>query len=571
MTILELVRFYSLRSFTQYAPFTYKCLPARRTTADWWTVTFGGPADDSNLTTNIGSILEPPNIFYSQVYSIADTIAQNRSFFWDSANQILYLHIDQNTLPVVESFASGITFGYTDSNVIYIDNVLYEPLLKSIPSLAQQADLAEYKQMAFINGELVLDNTGGHFDSILEDSIYGNDAFIYQLDTQPDIIDYPRSALKQLASLYVEDYQHSIEEFSITVQDQRKSHNANLLLQSFYDGNPVPVIYGPITSVPAKMIDDTLIPVSFRVATELTSLGTIECEGDFGWQAVTPISYDLANGTFLLSATFARSPGNGLGEDTGSVLPCRVRNCIGIPNSSVLDVIKHINSSVLGIEYNASNYDLSAWASASALLCPVGVVFNQQQEVYKAIATLQNGANLGFRYEISPEGLRSVRIDDWQRSIDHTVFWEDIKDNLTLRTVTDSTLIAAVVAVDYLHDYTEDAWTRYVNNRLYDEVLLKYRQGPTLTIEALMLTEAFAQQRSEFALERYASIPRRVAVMLHGKEWYGVQIYDMLAIELAIPGRPYLGWWEAQVISIDPDFDELSNKIEAVLVRRVQT
>ncbi|MDD3388320.1 MAG: hypothetical protein PHU58_07635, partial [Prevotella sp.] len=494
---------------------------------------------------------------------------QNRSFYWDDANQILYIHIDINTLPVVSSFSSGYTFGYTDSNVIYIDNVLYEPLLKSIPSIAQQADLAEYKQMAFINGELVLDNTGGHFDAILEDSIYGNDAFIYELDAQPNIIDYPRSALKQLASLYVEDYQHSIEEFSITVQDQRKAHNANLLQEFFEDGNPVPLMYGPIRSVSAKVIDDTQIPVMFRVATELTALGTIECEGDFGWQAVTPISYDLANGTFLLSATYARSPGNSLGEDTGSVLPCRVRNCVGIPNNSVLDVIKHINSSVLDIEYNASNYNLSAWASASALLCPVGVVFNQQQEVYKAIATLQNGANLGFRYEITPDGLRSVRIDDWARPVDYTVFWDDIKDNLTLKAVTDSTLIAAVVAVDYLHDYAEDAWTRYVNDRLYDEVLLKYRQAPTLTIEALMLTEAFAEQRSEFALERYSSIPRKIQIQLHGRDYYGVQIYDMLAIELSIPGRPYLGWWEAQVISIDPDFDELSNAIEAVLVRRI--
>ena len=77
----------------------------------------------------------------------------------------------------------------------------------------------------------------------------------------------------------------------------------------------------------------------------------------------------LATGTFLLSATYARSPGNGLGEDTREpVLPCRVRNCTGIVNDSVLDVIKHINNSVLGTEYNASNYDTVAWEAAEAAL-----------------------------------------------------------------------------------------------------------------------------------------------------------------------------------------------------------
>ena len=54
-------------------------------------------------------------------------------------------------------------------------------------------------------------------------------------------------------------------------------------------------MYGPIKAITAKMIDDTLIPVRFRVAESLTALGIIECEGDFGWQAVTPISYDLGN------------------------------------------------------------------------------------------------------------------------------------------------------------------------------------------------------------------------------------------------------------------------------------
>ena len=108
--------------------------------------------------------------------------------------------------------------------------------------------------MAFINGELVFDNTGGVFDAILEDSIY--DVLIYYLDAKKGLIDYERSELVPLTSLYVENYEHSIEEFTASVQDQRKAHNTDLL-QTFYEDNPVPIIYGPIKAITAKMIDDT--------------------------------------------------------------------------------------------------------------------------------------------------------------------------------------------------------------------------------------------------------------------------------------------------------------------------
>ena len=53
--------------------------------------------------------------------------------------------MSQNIIPSVDSFLSGVTSGFTDRGVAYIDDVAYLPLLDGIPSLAQQADLKEYE------------------------------------------------------------------------------------------------------------------------------------------------------------------------------------------------------------------------------------------------------------------------------------------------------------------------------------------------------------------------------------------------------------------------------------------
>ena len=571
MTITEIIRFYALRTFTPYSAFVYKCLPARRTTADWWTVTFGGPADDSDAVLNIGSMLELPNTFYSSVNSIADAQSQNKSFYWDAGNQILYVHIDQSTLPVKESFSNGATFGYTDSDVIYIDGIEYLPLLQSVPSLSRQADLASYDQMAFISGAMQFDNTGGAFDSVINDDIYGNDVFVYYLDAVIGVNDYTHNDLVPISSLYIEDYDFDLETFTLNVQDQRKSHNSDILSEFYNDdeSSPVPLLYGPIEAIePTQTSDDSVVAVSYRVGTILTALGTIECEGDYGWQETTPISYDLATGTFVLSATYARAPGNGLGETDGAILPCRVRNCVGIANTSALDIIKHINDSVLGVPYTASNYDIDAWDAASALVAPIGIAFTDQMAVYDAITMIQNGCNIGFRYEVDATGLRTIKIDDWEAEPTRVVTRFDIKDNLTFKVSTDSSLIAAKVAVNYKHNLVEDTYTSYVDDSQYDNVLLKYRQVPTLSIDTYLLTEAPAIQRAEFALERYSSIIRTAEVTLHGKQWYDLAIYDIIELELSSDSRLYFGTWIAQVISVDPQFESLSTKISAILIRR---
>lgn len=569
MTILEIARYYTLRPFTPYAPFVVMSYPARRSTASWWTDTFGALGDDSALEINISAIIENPNVNYTRANSLPDCLAQSASFFWDSVEQILYIHLSIDTLPSVDSFASGVTSGFTDRGVAYIDDILYKPLLKSIPSLAQQADLKEYDQMAFIAGAIELINNGGQFDDIIDDAIHGNDVFLYYMQSDPSRFRYTRDELIQLANLYVENYTFSLSEFLIDVQDKRKSMNAKLLsLDS--EGKPIPILYGQIAGAKASVADDSGVSVTYKLAPHMTDLGTVQCLGDFGWANVSPISYDLDAGTFTVSAVYARSPGNGLGEDTGSVLECRLLNPVGIANASAADVIKDMNQRILGIEYTSSNYDQVNWAIAETLLSPIGVLFTSQMEVYKAISDIQNSCNLGFRYDIGADGKRRIIFDDWTAEPIGNIFWADIKDNLTLTVKSDSTLLAAVVTAKYAHDYHADTWLTFTDDSKSEQVTTLYRQTPSMEIDTYLTSEAEAQQRAEFAAGRFSRVFATAEITLHGSQWYGLRIYDIITLELKTDRRAYFGRWKAQIIAVDPALDELTTKISAVLIERTE-
>lgn len=568
MTIIELARYYNLRSFTPYAPFVVQCYPARRTTAEWWTDTFGAEGDDSAIELNVSAITQKPNLSYMRANTLNDCLLQPRSFFWNTGTQVLYIHIDQNIIPEQSSFISGFTSGFTNRGVAYIDDVLYKPLLKAIPSLAQQAELDQYDLMAFIAGQVEFINSGGQFDDIIDDAIHGNDVFLYYLESDTSRFKYSRSELVQIANLYVENYTFSLAQFLLDVQDKRKAMNAKLL-QLGTDGKPMPLLYGQIKAAKASVADDTGVPVVYKLAPNMTSLGTVQCLGDYGWTTAPTISYDLEAGTFTVSAIYARSPGNGLGEDTGSVLECRLINPVGIVNASATDVIKDMNLRLLGIEYTSSNYDFANWVIAESLLAPIGVMFTSQKEIYAAIAEIQNSCNLGFRYDIGPDGLRRIIFDDWEKEAIASVAWDQIKDNLTLTVKSDSTLLAGTIVAKYGHDYYEDTWETFTDDSKLEQVIALYRQSTTMEIPTYLVSESAATQRAAFAASRFSKVFSTAEVTLQGAEWYALRIYDIITLELKTERRAYFGTWKAQIIAVDPALDALTTKISAVLIERI--
>jgi hypothetical protein len=571
--------FYPYESFVYAVQFTYPGF------ASFWTTTFGAPDEAQNISYFINSFTEDLFNEYAQTDSVSNCVDNEKTFFWDSDSGILYVHFIHTTNTSGEvALLYGQAFGYSNKNLIYVDGVCYEPLLVSIPSIAQQQDLFQYDLLAFINGNIELINTEGVLDFFIDEDFYGTYVRLYF--AEDSFSDYTRSDLTSLAAFYIEDFSFSLSKIIVAVQDIRKSQNKSVPDETFlvadypdiedkYKNNIIPLIYGQprySTAIPVDGGDSG--DVTFRQALTLTSLGTVQTYQDEIWTTVTPTSTDLTTGSFTLAYADCRKGG----ATGGAVLSCRVADSVGIAVTYASDIIKDLNERFLNIEYNTGNYDITEWEAEEVSLSPIAIVFNKQIKLYESIKQVQSSANVGFRYEVNATGKRTIRIDDNDRAQAGIVSNVDIKDSLDLTVDSNSDLLAAIIKVKYDKDFNSNRFLSYTDDSNSETVRIKYRQEPTIETEILCLEEADAIEKATWIAERTTTIPRILSVTLQGTDWFSLRIYDIFKIEITpsfvdldletITGREYFGVWKCKVLSVSPDFVNNTNTVGFLLVEK---
>lgn len=590
MIIAELSLYKNSLPFVNHSPFVVKQLPARRTTAAYWTDIFLAQADNDTSTIFINSAIERPAFTYTKTNSLSACEVLPSSFYWDNANQILYIHHTHSIFPTADIFSIGQSYLVNDREMIYIDDISCDPVLKSVPNISQKADLVKYDKLAFVSGSVVFDNTQGYFDQIITSNIYGNDLTIYYADSSETVT---RDDMAPLANFYVEDYDFSKYDLTIKVQDKRKAQNARILSSSTYI-EYVPLVYGKVRY--CKAIPDEAEGVSgnvtYRVGVTMTDFGDCQVKIDDKWINRAFNTTDLVNGRFTLTAALGRQNG----ASDGAPLPCRLYNAIGIENDTVLDVIDDLNYRTLQVPYNSNFYNTEEWEAAAAILKTVGIVFDGNVELSEAIRILQNGNVAGFRYEIGADGRRTARVDDWNRVTTRLVPIATsegvyittetgakiyatlpmnpikslcIKDNSSLKVSTDSKTFAASVKIKYAADYNENTYLSTTNTDFQETAFNEYRQNPQLDFETQLTTLTDAQARAAWSAERLSKIRGVLTCEILGQEYYDLRIYDMLDIDLSNDVREYFGRWKCQIIGINPKFDGLTNAISTVLTERI--
>jgi len=589
MILAELAQYNDFTIAINQAPFTYKTFPASYIQADYWTNTFGCPDESITIQKYISSFVRRSLIFYSMMISLLDCIAQETSFFWNQVSEILYFHYEHDQCWWTDYYEYGTQLGFSDKDVVYIDNIKYRPLLKSVLSIAQQQDLVNYDKLSTITGDVIIQNREGILDELITANVYGNDFRLYYLDEIPDQYNYTRTDLISLASLFVDDYDFSLIEITARLQDKRLSQNIKIPTDVFtladypdidekYIGKIIPLIYGLIKSSIGIPIDGDAgsgNDVTFRQGLLLTSLGTVQVKIEDVWTIKTPTASDLTVGEFTLAEADGRNA-------SGAPYECRILGSVGIENTYASDIILDLNNRFLNVPYIDSSYNRTEWAMEEIQLTTIGIIFDKSIELFEAIRIIQAQSNVGFRYEILPDGRRTIRIDDDERTpaYEH-IPKELILNNNSLPISTDRDLLAAKVNVNYAYDYFDEYFQQVENDDYYADVIKNYRQYPTMEIETALTTQAHAEARALWNAERFHDIPKIIKLILMGKEFFTLRIYDILEnVEItrmmidAANGfildneREYYGIWDIQILSIDPDFQKLTNKITARLIEK---
>jgi len=505
-------------------------------------------------------------------------------FFWDDATKLLYVWLAGGDPPDAHQLTIGRLQGFTDRDVVYIDDLLYLPLVVAVPNITVKQDLSGYDKPAFISGTVELNNVGGDLDYLVDESVFGNDLSVANLD-DADVVEgnASRADLQYLGAFYVEEPALGLRSVRLGVKDLRAAENVSVPGATFNQtdypdleddrvGDPIRLIYGAVREAIAIPLSGGLSSgaVDYKVAQEMTDLGDVYTLQDDVWTAVVPTASDDAAGEFTLAEADARNASGGLYE-------CKVVDCVGIAVTYAPDVIKDLFSRLRGIEYDASAYDTDEWEAEEVRLATIGVVFDEETTLFAAIQKVQNGASAGFRFEFLSDGRRTIRVDDWRRmeiAAAENVVFEDL---LQLRVEMNADLLAAVFDVGYQRSWQSGKSRHLVDESAADQVLQKYRQRPRRAVETLLTSEPDAQLRADYEVERFATVHGTCRVGLMGAEYMALRIYDMLVAEIgaavfdrdygtAEGARPLFGVQRCQVVGLLPDYRQRIMRVDLLLI-----
>src|SRR5690606_21113015 len=354
------------------------------------------------------------------------------------------------------------------------------PLVESVPSIAQQQDLVNYDKLSLITGSVTMRNAinsdgSGMLDFLITENVYGNRLNILSIDDTEDVFEYENSDLVNRGSFSIDDYDISTSKVDIRIKDLRESGRVSAPKEVFTVADypnidddlvntVIPMLYGDVREIPLICVDGKLTSgnVTYRAALSLTNAGDVYVKDGDNWTLVTPDSVALSTGTIVLLEADAR--------DGDNPREAKLVNCSGIPNTYASDVIIDVNDRFLGLSESSANYDLDEWTAEKVYLSPIGLYINSPTNVLDIITKIQNGANVGFRYEINASGLRTIRIDREDRDAVLHVPNVDIVDRNVLSVSTDSETLAAIVRVKHSLSYVSDKYIHLVDDSLSDTV-----------------------------------------------------------------------------------------------------
>jgi hypothetical protein len=584
--------------FANVAPFVYATMPGGFQLADYW-VTIFGAADESNTKIiRVTSFTRASVNNYTSVSSLASCLTFEKSFYFDFTNQILYVHFEHDQNPLTDNYQYTVISGFNDSKgLIYIDNIEYLPLIKSIPSIAQQASIIGYDQQAYVDGSVVLENAKGIMDFLIIEKVYGNDASLFYLDdddivtdgkiksasstidiqiqkslTAPEtiqtvlentnayqaVLEDP-NVLIPLASFYIEKRDFTLQDVTISVQDKRKAENPTIpsdtYLSSVYPdmhdsfvGKPIPVHYGAIRELHCTPLNSEAVgDVDFKAGELLTSFGTIQVSIDDIWtNTTTHTSLDLPTATFTLATAEAR-------DTSGAVRKCKLVSPIGEVVTYASDVIKALNLKYLGIPFVSSFYDLTEWGIEEAKLETIGISIDKERPLSDWIKDIQGGANIGFRYEITPDGHRTIRARENTRASSAFIPIVSIFNNDTLPIEDDPESVFGEVKVKYSKSYESGRTLSVLDDTYRADVIANYKQYNRLTVDTFLTSSAHAAARALNDSLDFSVMRPNATIIAVGSDMLSFKIYEVITVELEKTDRTYFGTVDALILGIDPD------------------
>jgi len=197
---------------------------------------------------------------YAKKTNLADCISTEKSWYYDTANRIFYVHADDGKEPQIFGIVIGITMGLSNQAKYYND-LYYEPRINGIMSIDKSKDSLYFGMISFDGGSIQCSNEDGFFDGITSYVLFGQPVrILFGGD------DLAYSDFSKVFTGYIEDLNLSYDEMNISIIDDRKKFSKQLPVNKFDKttypnlsdddiGKAVPLGYGEIYHAPVTCIN----------------------------------------------------------------------------------------------------------------------------------------------------------------------------------------------------------------------------------------------------------------------------------------------------------------------------
>lgn len=546
--------------------------------------------------TNILGVTRLPDEPYDQQNSYED-VASNMSSWWFDYTmsrtpgvQVLYIHVEHDLNPMFlqefQVFSHNTSAGVSSIKHISVDSAfLYDPDILQAPQISAEQTLQDYDRPSLLNARIVIANTRGQWNFLNDTKIINNPVQVLFIDDQPGQNAYTSSDVVPIQSATIGEYEITPEQVSIELIDPNNEGAVGVPVDVFsiadypdieedLIGEPIPLAYGALREIPLICVNGTKTTsdVVYKAARSLTSVGDVYVRiGDI-WVQKTSSSSDAATATVTLSAANAR--------DSGSPLEAKLVGPVGELDTAATaaDVIIDLNETALGLDFTGSHYDIAEWASETAGFAPVGVYIDERRELGDVIADLQNGSNIGFRYDRTASGLRTIRIDDNSRPSVAHAFQSEIFNRDTMPIKYDPKLYAAIIEVKYHRSWVSGRFLRELNTDNNEIMQEQHGIRRTREVTTFLVNQSDAEARASYEAERNSTIRGVVELFLTGPRFVTLRVLDIITAEIAPIGRVdattgeihggngFAGVVKLKVLRIEPDLDNKTNKIAAQIL-----
>lgn len=309
--------------FSSIAPFVYSFTVNVSSLASFWTQAFGANNEVTDERSNVISVYVLSTDRFAKVISLSNCLTTQESFFYDFANQLLYVNFGVNYNPLIDSSEMLKVIGFCDTAVVYVDDIPFIPLITDAPKLTQKQDMINYDQLAFSMGSITINNQSGDANFLKEATIFSNDVALSFLDYDGRS-EHTRSELTPLAWYLVENVEIGKQKGKISLQDVRKTLNGKLPnvlfdattypdIEDDLVDNPIPLAFGSVLAKATCTNGKIKTGVgNYRVALEMVSINQVQVFNSVTdkWYIATPVSINAPSGEFVLSEFDARGINN---------------------------------------------------------------------------------------------------------------------------------------------------------------------------------------------------------------------------------------------------------------------